>query len=923
MLRVTPKFPPAGEKMARSFRWLAGSLFLLVVLCPLGQPEDAPPKSTGKPEDKPWWSLRPVIKPPLPQIHSAKHSAWPRNPIDRFILAKLLEKGMEPAPEADRRTLLRRLTFDLIGLPPTPEEMDAFLHDGSPDAYEKVVDRLLASPHFGERWSRHWMDVIHFAETHGHDQDVPRDHAWPYRDYLINSFNADKPYGRFVEEQIAGDVLFPDDPQAIVALGFLAAGPWDESSLRDIREDTLDRKAGQYLDRDDMIGTVTLAFVSTTVQCARCHDHKFDPITQEEYYGFQAVFAGVDRADRPFDSNAAVRARRLELTKRKADLESGPAAATRLLKDPAVARAVAAWEKAQGQVKDSWEILDPVKFASAGGASLVKMPDLSLYSSGKRPERDTYSIEAVVDLPRITAVRLEVMSDERLPHRGPGRQDNGNLHLSEIKVEVASAGQPDKRQTIPLARAVADFNQSGWEVGKAIDGNPVTAWGIYPEVGKSHTAVFLFKEPIRMSAGARLFITLEQLHGGGHLIGRPRFAVTGEDVPTGINPLPAGIVSILAKPASKRTEAETADLALFALRSQVEGELATLPPPQLVYAAAHDFAPQGSFRPMKGCRPVHMLKRGDIRRPGKTVAPAALSCVPGLEHSFRLGKPDDEGQRRAALARWISHPKNPLAWRSIANRVWQYHFGGGVVATSSDFGRMGSPPSHPELLDWLAATLLEENGSLKKLHRLIVTSAAYRQSSRHQPEYAKIDSDNVYLWRMNRARLDAESVRDAVLQVSGRLDLAMGGPSVKLFLQSPGIHRTPKVDYLKFDPDSPGAHRRSIYRFLFRTVPDPFMDALDCPDASQFTARRATSITPLQALAMLNDRFMVRMSEHFAHRLASAGPIEKQVEQAYRLALNREPTPRETANLSAYANRHGMANACRLLFNCNEFLFVP
>ncbi len=289
----------------------------------------------------------------------------------------------------------------------------------------------------------------------------------------------------------------------------------------------------------------------------------------------------------------------------------------------------------------------------------------------------------------------------------------------------------------------------------------------------------------------------------------------------------------------------------------------------------------------------------------------------------KLAASEDEGQRRAAFAKWVSDPKNPLTWRSIANRVWHYHFGRGLVATPSDFGRMGATPSHPELLDWLTARLLDSGGSLKQLHRLIVTSATYMQCSKHDGAAAKIDADNVLLWRMNVTRLDAESVRDAVLAVSGQLDRTMGGPSVKHFIQGPGIHRTPKVDYLAFDPDRPGAHRRSVYRFIFRTVPDPFMDALDCPDASQFTAVRPVSVTALQALALLNDPFMVRMSEHFAKRVASAGDARAQMRPAYRLALGRDPRPHEETALADFARRHGLANACRVLLNCNEFVFVP
>jgi mono/diheme cytochrome c family protein len=861
-----------------------------------------------------WWSLQSVKKPtPLAALHS-----WPRNPIDHFVLEKLLAKGLQPSPTADRRTLIRRVTFDLIGLPPTPNEIADFLGDASSVAYEKVVDRLLASPHFGERWARHWMDAVHFAETHGHDQDVPREHAWPYRDYLIDSFNQDKPYGRFVVEQIAGDVLYPDDPRATVALGFLAAGPWDESSLRDIREDTLDRKAAQYLDRDDMLGTVGLALLSSTVQCARCHDHKFDPISQREYYGLQAVFAGVDRANRTYDPEPKSRAQRLALLKRKQMLQAGPSAVGKLLEEPALANEVAAWEKAAA-TNAAWQVLDPVTFASANGCTLTKQPDGSLLSAGPRPERDTYSIAADTTGAALRAIRLEVLSDARLPHGGPGRQDNGNLHLSEFRIEAAPAAEPAKRHPVAIARAVADFDQAGWGIERAIDGKPETAWGIYPRVGTAHAAVFVLKEPLPAQGGVRLFFTLEQQHGGGHLIGRPRLSATSGSV-AAVQPLPPAIQQILARQAVKRTDKDRLELAHFTLTQITDNALAALPPPKLVYAAANDFVPDGSFRPAGGCRPIHVLKRGDVRNPLELARPGALACVAALPAKFAG---DDEGQRRAALAQWISDPRNPLTWRSIANRVWQHHFGRGIVATPSDFGRMGATPSHPELLDWLTATLLEDGGSLKKLHRLIVTSSTYTQSSAQNPAAAKVDADNVLLSRMNVTRLDAESMRDAVLAVSGKLDCTMGGPSVKHFLQSPGIHRTPKVDYLAFDPDSPGAHRRSVYRFIFRTVPDPFMDALDCPDASQFTAVRPVSVTALQALALLNDPFMIRMSEHFATRLSAAGGERAQIRFAYRLALGRDPRGAEEAALAEYARRHGMANACRVLLNCNEFAFVP
>ena len=873
-------------------------------------PDDADAKAARH------WAYQPLRDPPIPSV---KDRSWIRTPIDAFVLANLEAKGLSPSPPADHRTLLRRVTFDLLGLPPTPAEMEAFLADRSPDAYEKVVDRLLASPHYGERWARHWMDVVHFAETHGHDQDVPRDNAWPYRDYLIRSFNEDKSYGRFVEEQLAGDVLWPDDPQAIVATGFIAAGPWDESSLRDIREDSIDRKIGQYLDRDDMVTTTMSTFASSTVHCARCHNHKFDPISQKDYYRLQAVFAGVDRAERAYDADPQVASTRQALLRRKAELESGKAALT-----AETQAEVAHWEKTLAERHTAWTVLDPATVTCARGSTPSKQADHSVRFGGPRPEVDTYTIEAHNDLQRITGVRLEVLTDASLPHQGPGRQDNGNLHLTELHVRAAPRNKPEAGKSVVLQNPHADFNQDGWTIGLAIDGKPKTAWGIYPQVGKPHVAVFELAEPVGFDSGTTLTFVLEQNHGGGHLIGRLRLSVTTAARPLRLDPLPDAVARIVAVPAERRNESQQKELARHVFTEKIAAELVTLPTQQLVYAGTSDFKPHGSFKPAKGCRAVHILRRGDIKNAGEAVGPGALSCLPELEGHFRLEHPDEEGSRRVALAKWLSDPRNVLTWRSIVNRVWHYHFGRGIVATPNVFGRMGAAPTHPELLDWLALHFRDGGGSLKKLHRLIVTSAVYMQSSRHRPDCARVDGDNHYLWRMSRSRLDAESVRDAVLRVTDKLDPKMGGPSIKQFRQSPGIHRTPKVDYQAFDVDSPGSYRRSVYRFLFRTLPDPFMDTLDCPDASQFTPVRSSSVTALQALAMLNDRFMVRQSEHFAARVRQADPdLGKQIEMAYLLALGRPPKPEETTRLAAYAKKHGMANVCRLIFNSNEFMFVP
>jgi Protein of unknown function (DUF1553)/Protein of unknown function (DUF1549) len=880
----------------------------------------------GAPATK-WWSLQPLRKPVPPAVELMDDAAWARTPIDQFVLAKLREKGLAPSPPADKRTLLRRLMFDLVGLPPTPAETAAFLADETPDAYERLVDRLLATPQYGERWARHWMDTVHYAETHGHDQDRPRPNAWPYRDYLIRSFNDDKPYARFIEEQIAGDVLFPDDPQVYPALGFLATGPWDESSLRDIREDAIDRQIAHYLDRDDVVTTVLSTFVSASVHCARCHDHKFDPISQEEYYRLQAVFAGVEKAERAYDSDPEIARRRRALAARLAELPALAAAIDRSLLTPESETQVAAWERRLAETTVPWQILEPESMTSAGEATLTNPGDGSILSGGVRPEKDTYTVKASTSATRLTGLRLELLLDDSLPHKGPGRQENGNLHLNELHVAVAKKNSTEDGEfkKVKLAKARADFNQQRWSIEMAIDGNAATAWGIHPEVGKPHLAVFEFAEPVEFPEGVAFRIKLEQVHGTGHLIGRFRLSATSAPLPLPLQAdvLPREIADSVRIPAGERSDRQRAELAAFVLRHNLERQIAALPEPLKVYSATSKFQPDGSFRPHDLPRPVHLLKRGDIHQRGALAEPGAIDAVPGLVARFPLADPNDEGSRRVALARWLSDRQNVLTWRSIVNRVWHYHIGRGIVDTPNEFGNAGSLPSHPELLDWLAVTFQESSGSLKSLHRLIVTSAVYRQSSQTDPKFAEIDGDNKYLWRMNRTRLDAESIRDAVLSISGKLDPTPGGPSVKQFIQSPGIHVTPVVDYLNFDVDRPENYRRSVYRFIFRTLPDPFMETLDCADSSQLTPVRSASVTALQALTMLNNRFIVRQSEHIAARLEQLAPdTVERIRIGCEMIFGRPATAREVELVAQYAAQHGLANAVRMLLNSNEFMFV-
>ena len=858
-----------------------------------------------------WWAFQPIPRVAVPQLPSAPP---PANPIDAFIRAKLAANGLAPSPEADPRTLIRRLAFDLTGLPPTPAEVEAFTDPSHPShqSYEHLADRLLASPRHGERWARHWMDAAHFAETHGNDQDRIREHAWPYRDYLIAALNADRPYARFVAEQVAGDVLFPGDPQSTVALGFLAAGPWDESSLRDIREDTRDRQIARYLDRDDMLTTVMATFTSTTVHCARCHDHKFDPIPQRDYYALQAVFAGVDRANRAYDTDPQIHARRQHLLRLKGAAERGDRAillAAETQREVAdIGRTVAAREVA-------WRVIEPQTFLSSEGAVLTRQPDSSLLASGPVPERDVYTITATLPPGDITAVRLEVLADDSLPQHGPGRAANGNLHLSEFQMLAFEPGAIAARD-IALANPSADFNQDQWTIAHALDRNEKTAWGIHPREGEAHRAVFELKEKLRVANGTTLTFVLKQIHGGGHIIGRLRLAVT-DAAPPVLAGLPAEIGAILAS--TERTDDQRATLAAFLLKEKIPRDIAALPAPARVYAAASEFEPDGGLKPSGGPRPIFRLHRGAITQPREAAEPGALSCLAALP--ARFASTADEGARRAALAHWLTAPENPLTWRSIVNRVWHLHFGRGLVATPNDFGRMGAEPSHPELLDWLAVWFRDEaHGSLKALHRLIVTSATYRQTSAKRGD---TDADNLLLSRMNRTRLDAESIRDAVLALSGQLDLRMGGPSDRQFDMKPGIHVTPRVDYAKFDVDSPAGRRRSVYRFLFRTLPDPLMDALDCPAGDQLAPVRNASVTVQQALALWNSAFLTRHAELLAARVQKSAPVlDEQIKLTFVLALGRAPTPAEHGEYAAYAQQHGLANLCRVILNSNEFVFL-
>jgi hypothetical protein len=854
-----------------------------------------------------WWSFRPLVRPTVPDM------AQPVcNPVDAFILANLEEKHIKPIGRADRRTLIRRVTFDLTGLPPTPAEIEAFLAEKDPRGYERLVDRLLASPAYGERQARFWMDLVHFAETNGHESDGIRPNAWRYRDYLIEAFNADTPYARFIQEQIAADALFSDEPRLTPALGFLAAGPWDESSLKGILEGSIDRIAGYYLDRDDVVTTVMNTFQSVTVQCARCHDHKFDPVTQTDYYGLQAVFAGVDRADRVYDPDRAVVRRRRTLRETLAGLDRKDPAIESRLETAQFRKSISDWEAATKAGRPEWHVLGNSCCTSASSTSFSTLPDGSVQCDGPRPDADTYTVVAELPIAGVTALRLELLADDSLPLRGPGRADNGNLHLNEIRFVVN--GKPHR-----VRAATADYDQPGWTVQHAIDGDGKTAWGVHPQEGTDHEAVFQFVGPLPKG---ELTVTLVQTHGGGHVIGRFRLSVTAATPPVIASRIPAAVRAALAVPAGSRSPAQWYDLASYRLREVTNADLAALPAECLVYAGTHEFKPDGGHKPSPEPRPVHILKRGDVRRPGAVATPGTLSCLPGLPAKFDVPESAPERERRAALARWLTRPDNPLTWRSIANRVWQWHFGRGIVETPNDFGKMGAMPSHPELLDWLAAEFRDSGGSFKRLHRSIVTSSTYQRSS---AGVTPADPDNHLLARMRRTRLDAEQVRDAVLMVSGRMDRRMGGRSDQQFVLRTNANAAgaPVADYAAFAWDRPEGHRRSVYRFLFRTLADPFVECLDGADAEQLTPVRIVSVTGPQALALLNDDFVLVHCRVWSNALEKESTdVALQVELACKAAWGRLPVETERTAFTAFVKRFGLANLCRVLLNSDDFLFV-
>lgn len=858
-----------------------------------------------------WWSFQPLKQPEVPKL-SAEDTKLVQTPVDAFLLAHLRKKGLSFSQITNRRTLIRRIYFDLIGLPPTSAEISKFINDPDPRAYEKLVDQLLASPRYGERWARHWLDIVHYADTHGYDKDKLRRNAWPYRDYVIRALNQDKPYTEFIQEQIAGDILKPHSQDGIPATGFLVAGPFDWVGQIEIREDLPEKKITRNLDRDDMVTTVLNTTVSLTVQCARCHNHKFDPIAQEDYYGLQAVFAGIDRADRDYDPNPqTANQRKILLAAQQTTLQQK--------------------KKIEASIR------------MRGGETLVQLENrISKANNLKQGQSASHGFHSLIEKSDIINKWVQLKFKQPITAEKIilfAAFDNFNNigagfgFPQRFKLEVSDTGDFSSSQTIIADHSQQDFPNPRTKPiqfdlqGLSFQYLRLTATKLAPRANDFIFAmgeIKVLNSQDQNIANQAIVESLDSIEAG------PRwsrnFLIDGkyyESVDSNLK---------LAELKSKRdqiferliTADEKKSLKTISTElSRLTKELSQLPKLQKVFAATTHFNRQGNFTSTKGQpRPVYLLSRGSEKAPVKEVQPAALNMISGLNGAFQLEQPENEGARRLALARWITNRTNPLTWRSIVNRVWQYHFGQAIVDTPNDFGKMGSLPTHPQLLDYLAARFRDEGQSLKALHRMLVLSTAYQQSSHTHQRGNQIDGDNRLLWRMNRRKLEAESIRDSVLQISGKLDFRMYGPGDLLFVLEKPQH-SPHYLYKKYDPVSEKSHRRSIYRFVVRSVPDPFMESLDCADPSQITPKRIETLTALQALSLLNDNFMVSMSSFYAQKVkADSTNLTAQIKLAFETALGRPPEPAELNILQTIGTQHGIKNVCRLIFNSNEFIFI-
>jgi hypothetical protein len=825
------------------------------------------------------WAFKPPERSPLPQV---KDQRWVQSPIDAFVLARLETEHIAPSPEADPRTLIRRLSLDLLGLPPTPDACKSFLEDKRPDAYEALVDRLLASAHFGEHWGRHWLDLARYADSDGYEKDAVRPYAYLYRDWVIHAINSDMPFDQFTIEQLAGDLLPEATLEQKIATGFHRQTLTNKEGGVDQEE----FRCKATVDRTSTTGTIWLGL---TVGCAECHSHKYDPITQREFYQLYAFFNQASEKDLP-----APRPDELaKYTRDKTNWDQendklNQALAVHLQKDFAAAQAQ--WEAGPQASPTHWQLLQPQTAETSDGTTLTIEGDNSIVASGKSPATETYTVEVDSGLTNITGFRLEVLMASG---HGPGRADHGNFVLTEFKVKSVNIRGESK--TIALTNAKADFAQKDYPIGNALDGNLKTGWAVNPQTSQGHVAVFETLQPL--TPESKLAFSLLQQHGNEHTLSRFRLAATTSAPPFHLDVVPATIASILRTPREQRHEQQTAELSKYyreeldpgtlKLKKQLAAHARTEPKfPETKAATLVENDPPGKTQ-------IHV--RGDFLRKGDEVQPGTFAVLPPLK--ARAEKAD-----RLDLARWLFEPGNPLTSRVAVNHIWKNLFGRGLVGTVDDFGTRGERPSHPELLDWLATEFQRAGWSRKALIKRIVMSATYRQSSLIRPDLLDRDPANLLLARQNRLRLAAENIRDAQLAASGLLNPLVGGPSVRPPLPA-DIAAIGYANQVKWkDSDGPDKYRRGLYIFFQRTVPYPMLMTFDAPDSNVACTRRERSNTPLQALTLLNDPVFFECAQALGQRLAadSAADVKEKIKRGFERCLSREPTAEELARLQRY-----------------------
>jgi len=808
------------------------------------------------------WAFQPVRRPDPPDLARVSHTEMgatgdpPANPIDAFVRARLSAQGLQASPEADPVSLIRRLYLVMLGMPPTPEEVAAFVADSAAEAFERLVDRILADPRYGERWGRHWLDVIRFAESNGFETNRERPNAWRFRDYVIEAFNRDTPYDRFIREQLAGDALGVD-----VATGFLVAGAVDIVGSPDPVL-TAQQRADEL---DDMVSTTGTAFLGLTVGCVRCHAHKFDPIAHREYYALTAVFSGVRHGDRPLPLDAAQQSEVARLD-----------AAIQLLE-----RNLVPW-------------LAPPATTNAAPTRT---------SQALRPPVNAVRNEEVFAPVEATFVRFTILASS-----------SGEPCLDELEVWAGD-------RNVALASVGTTASASGTLPGYAIHQLEHLNDG---RVGNSHS--WISNEPGR----GWVQLSFARPERIARIVwGRDREGKFADRVPTQYRievGVPSGPAQVVAgsedhEPFPAKSEAPAGPVYRFdrgqaAEAAQAREWLAELERTRKARAEAAK-APEVYAGTFTEPGLTYRLQRGDPRQPKELVPPGTLAVFQPLT----LATNTPEQERRVRLADWITDPHNPLTARVWVNRLWQYHFGVGLVDTPNDFGRNGARPSHPELLDWLASELVARGWSTKAIHRLILTSATWRQSSAPRAEALAVDAGSRLLWRFPPRRLEAEAIRDTMLAVSGDLDLTRGGPSFHLH----DVDRENVYHYHPKDEFGSAESRRMVYAFKVRMEPDGVFGAFDCPDGSLVTPKRSVSTTPLQALNLFNSRFTAQQAAHFAKRLErEAGPdASARIPRAWQLAFDRPPEPSELAEAGQFVAAQGLEALCRAVLNANELLFIP